>query len=419
MGFAAARVARGCINSCRLGECRHTAVTQRVCGRYTVPRSSCAVHAQRPQRLRSACAAPAQCMQVYLRQTPAARRTGIPPASILRSIRLLAAVYRLARTAAPTLATGLPRPADVLAALRTADPSPGSDDYTPPPWRRPPLQRHAPTWKPIGHCGSHRLTPAQLRDAFDTTKCRPHSDPPPAPTAPAMTSATQSFIDDMLAHNLISPVDPSRFPPTGTLHIIPKSETKSRAIFDARPLNYAQPHPPRRFTLPSFTNLKVHLLSAVPPLFTTIDISNFYWSCLLPNPNDCPDTPAFVFHVSRCPDLLAYRINALPFGWDAAPYIAQSISTSIISNATHRCPDFASLIYMDDILTISHSHEYSTSGHHNCVAALRDNHFIDHPTKTVDTPSHRTVWIGKSISSTPPSIGPTTKAAATTIAATL
>eukprot|EP00662_Eupelagonemidae_sp_cell21_P057319 gene57319-biopygen58108 len=281
---------------------------------------------------------------------------------------MLAVVYNFVRRIAPGIAHHLPKPLHLLRVLRTADPFAGDDEYTPPPWRRPFLTRVDPTWKSLGSVGCLKLTQQQLHNAFDISRLRGTTEPPPPPKVTAMTDATQSFLIDMLSSGLITKVDPVSHPPTGTLHIIPKNASKSRAVLDARPLNHSQ---------------------------------------------------RFIFHIGDHQRANAYRINTLAFGWDAAPFIAQSISEDIFSEVTLGTADFDALVYMDDGLTIAYDTTTSAQGHNDCVAAIHRNDLIPHATKTRGDPSHNADWLGKSISAVPPTIGPSTKSATSAIAATV
>eukprot|EP00662_Eupelagonemidae_sp_cell21_P057290 gene57290-biopygen111357 len=127
----------------------------------------------------------------------------------------------------------------------------------------------------------------------------------------------------------------------------------------------------------------------------------------------------FIFHIGDHQRADAYRINALAFGWDAAPFIAQSISQDMFNEVTLGAADFDALVYMDDGLTIAHDTTTSAKGHSDCVAAIRRNGLIEHATKTRGDPSHDADWLGKCISAIPPVIRPSAKSATSAIAATV
>eukprot|EP00662_Eupelagonemidae_sp_cell21_P031762 gene31762-biopygen89228 len=66
----------------------------------------------------------------------------------------------------------------------------------------------------------------------------------------------------------------------------------------------------------------------------------------------------------------AFKINALAFGWDAAPRVAQSISRGIVDGVILGVADFDAKVYLDDCITIAYDTATSKSGHDQCVDAF-------------------------------------------------
>ena len=204
--------------------------------------------------------------------------------------------------------------------------------------------------------------------------------------------------------------------PTGSFFIKPKNNsTKLRAIFNGKHANSLAPFTPSHYSLPNFNSLKDCLCSHQPIFFHRTDISNFYWSFILPPSH----TQAFIFSLlSPTGQPTNFSLTRPPFGWDYIPTISNTIMHSLLD--PYNSPSFHSSIYVDDILSFSslsskHSHHLTSQ----IRATLTNSNFIIHPPgsdKSSAHPETTTHFIGKNITSgTHPSISNNTTTTTTTL----
>jgi len=275
--------------------------------------------------------------------------------------------------------------------------------------RRLDPSRPPAVWKPLDAdtLGEHQLTHHDIAVAFDRTRPRSPTSitvrPPPCPYTPA----TRDFVDDMIRLSLAEEVCPTAHPPTGTLFIVPKNDTKSRAILDCRYANASQALRPRSFTLPSFESIKPLLRDR--PLFVIADVASYYQSLRLPD-----SAPSFIFHTDTPGGVRAFRLLHLPFGWDAAPFIAQRLSEAIVRPL--RRPGVFPFPYLDDILILGRDHASAAAAGRALDSALRAKRLFPNPKKTHLDPARSVEWLGKVLHSDPPSIAPQHTAAGDAIA---
>ena len=127
----------------------------------------------------------------------------------------------------------------------------------------------------------------------------------------------------------------------------PKSAEKGALIADLRLLNALMGSPPQPFELPSLTQLAalLEILRArgVKAHFTKLDVSNMYWSVLLPKEH----ATSFRFRFKGT----TYAIPSLPFGWVASPNMAIEVLAAYLT--LHFPGDTILIQYVDDILLVS------------------------------------------------------------------
>ena len=127
----------------------------------------------------------------------------------------------------------------------------------------------------------------------------------------------------------------------------PKSAEKGALIADLRLLNALMGSPPQPFELRSLTQLAalLEILRArgVQAHFTKLDVSNMYWSVLLPEEH----ATSFRFRVKGT----TYAIPSLPFGWAASPNMAIEVLAAYLT--LHFPGDTILIQYVDDILLVS------------------------------------------------------------------
>src|SRR5271163_3563819 len=153
----------------------------------------------------------------------------------------------------------------------------------------------------------------------------------------------------MLLDLILQAAYPTSLPPTGTIFIKPKhNSVKLCAILNARPANFIQPFLPTKFTLPNISSLKSLLKTKRHLFFHHTDVSNFYWSFILP-----PSLQQkFIFSI-RDPAGVphSFTLTRPPFGWDFIPAISNSIMQHILTSTS--TPHLTNLLYVDDLLSIS------------------------------------------------------------------
>ena len=131
--------------------------------------------------------------------------------------------------------------------------------------------------------------------------------------------------------------------------------------------------------------LSLHASGGGEPLLAChIDISNCFWSLILP-----PRYRQFF----RIPvDDTVYAFKALPFGWAYSPIICQEVLTDIVRRA--RVRNVVVLIYYDDILVIDFGSFRVKSAADAIVALLQSEGALVSP-KSKLTPLNCIDWIGK------------------------
>ena len=194
---------------------------------------------------------------------------------------------------------------------------------------------------------------------------------------------------------------PTHLPPTGSFFIKPKNNSaKLRAIFNGQYVNSLSPFLPKHYSLPNFNSLKSSLHSLSFIFFHRTDISNFYWSFLLPPSH----SSSFIFQLlSPSGQLVNFKLLRPPFGWDYIPAISNSIMLSLTT--PFHSPTFNSFTYVDDCLSYStlSSTDCHTSTTKLCTAFTNSNLIIHPPgsDKCSLLPETSTHFIGKNISSGP------------------
>eukprot|EP00757_Euglenozoa_sp_SAG-D1_P018102 gene18103-89_t len=284
-------------------------------------------------------------------------------------------------------------PLSVLRAIEKANlnpPSTPSPSHPILPLRHQKTSAPPAAWIPLGQIGCHTLSTEAIDSAFLPSKA--HPSPVPVRIRDP-TQAEKDLVSDLRSHDLLRPVSEERLP-TGSIHVTPKTATKSRAIFDLRHLNQEAPFKPRRFHLPTFNDIKdtAWLNPETPLWFTCIDLANFFFGLRLP-----PDFPdEFVFAHSQ--ERLSMR--CLPFGWNGSPFIAQTESSRIVTTALQHSNTFAP-VYLDDILCVNPEPAPLALDTLSVIHALESDNHVIHTKKTKPIPATTITWIGKRISSQP------------------
>ena len=110
-------------------------------------------------------------------------------------------------------------------------------------------------------------------------------------------------------------------------HPKPKSQEKGALIADFRLLNAMMGPPPQPFGLPSIAQLAalLELMRAqnIRAHFSKLDVSNMFWSVLLPREY----STSFRF----CVQGVTYAIPSLPFKWTASPGMAVEVLAAYLT----------------------------------------------------------------------------------------
>ena len=145
-------------------------------------------------------------------------------------------------------------------------------------------------------------------------------DLPPHPRVPCRPDPlAQILLTRICNDKVIFLVNPA---PAAPVFVRYKSELKARVILDLRAYNTLFPPPPP-FHLPNLSSL----LQTHPhhtQFFIKLDISNFFWSLLLPR----EVTGFFTFAAG---DTQTYGTRRLPFEWSWSPIIAQLTLARILA----------------------------------------------------------------------------------------
>ena len=170
----------------------------------------------------------------------------------------------------------------------------------------------------------------------------------------------------------------------------PKSAETGALIADLRLLNALMGSPPQPFELPSLTQLAalLEILRArgVKAHFTKLDVSNMYWSLLLPEEH----ATSFRFEVKGT----TYAIPGLPFGWAASPNMA--IDVLAVYLTLHFPGDTILIQYGDDILLVSADPHHLYLGTTMLAEDLHEAGWIVSPKWQV-IPTTDVSWMGKEL----------------------
>ena len=168
----------------------------------------------------------------------------------------------------------------------------------------------------------------------------------------------------------------------------PKSQEKGALIADLRLLNALMGKPPRPFELPSMAQLAalLELLKAhnVKAFFTKLDVSNMFWSVLLPPEH----STSFRFRVQG----VTYAIPSLPFGWTASPSMAVEVLAAYLT--LHFPGEVILIQHVDDVLLFSADRERLRLETSLLTDELRAAGWIISAKSQVEPTAHIT-WMGK------------------------
>ena len=176
-----------------------------------------------------------------------------------------------------------------------------------------------------------------------------------------------------------------------TAFLRPKSSEKAAFIADLRPLNQLSPNPLPHFSLPSLLHI-ADLIASFPPSTlwaTAIDITNFFWSLLL------PVEAHGAFRIG------GFFLPCLPFGWNLSPILAQETLTFLIKQSLqiHSLTDSLDTSlwifhYYDDILILSTQSSLAQQCTQAIVNHLQHQHLLISP-KSLLIPTQNITWLGK------------------------
>ena len=219
------------------------------------------------------------------------------------------------------------------------------------------LANHMPnelTFKPLGTVGSHtipedilqQLLPEHNDQVKPNQELEPFQLPSPYPFSQAMQDLITSLPPDVLTQ--VPPEDYKSLAPLyhAAAFLMPKpGSNKISLILHMRAWNHSQHHKPPPFKLPTIYSLRMKLLRAALAghklWFTTWDLKNFYWAL---------KGPIIRFAtVSNTHKLQVWRLNCVPFGWDKACYLGQTVHRVLKDQIPlPPAPATDAVIYIDD-----------------------------------------------------------------------
>ena len=173
--------------------------------------------------------------------------------------------------------------------------------------------------------------------------------------------------------------------------LIPKSSDKVSMIADLRWVNTMSPSPMPTFILPT-VGAVFTFVAGFPPLVlwgATLDLTNFFWILRL------PDEFCGVFRVD------GGFWDALPFGWNLSPLVAQMTLTRVLQGALHFAGTkwgeewgLGGFVYLDAVLILGVGKERVVEVVRVLVEEIRARRLILSK-KSVLQPTGRVKWLGK------------------------
>ena len=242
------------------------------------------------------------------------------------------------------------------------------------------LQNTQLSFKPLGPVGHYQIPEdilQQLHPAYNAAvKSRlepePFQPPPLFPYSQPLHDLILSLQPDHI--QLVDPDNHGDLEPLyhASAFLIPKvSSNKLSLILHLRRWNKSQMYLPPAFKLPSVHSLRKDLLLASKAhstmFFATWDVKNFYWSL---------KGLSFRFAtLSPTGSIMVWVMHCIPFGWDKACYLGQSLHINIVSQVP-RPLSIQPKVYIDDGLAMGPSQHETTDYTHRVMDTLADKGFI-------------------------------------------
>jgi hypothetical protein len=224
-----------------------------------------------------------------------------------------------------------------------------------------------------------------------TQQARPGASSP----SPLLDDAIAEMLDQRVVARARAPG-----PPTCTIFAIPKDGTKCAIICDLRFVNGQSQFSAHSTKLSNIRDIHLSLLRPRvsgdgPRFFARLDISRYYDSIILPHHHL---VPSFTFLYR---DML-YEYLRLPFGWEAAPFLAQSMSTRLVRRATRRLrlsTPTQAFVYLDDVIIMSDNYDDAVAATDSVVRSFERAGFVLNMRKSVLTPTSSISALGYFITS--------------------
>ena len=237
----------------------------------------------------------------------------------------------------------------------------------------------------------HTLLPSPSNKLLPRNPIIPFKLPP----IPSYSASLESLVLSMMP-NFIKPISVDQVSTIplyhGTAFSIPKpSSNKLSLIINLAAWNDSQIHKPPAFSLPSIKTMRAILYEAhwnkQQLYFSKWDLSNFYWSCQ-------HDDLTFRFPLPRADGSITLcQLDCLPFGWDKAPWLGQSIHSQQIDTVDN--PDYVDTnIYLDDGLAAHTDPSVLSTFMEATYTTLQQAGFVMSP-KSEPEPTLTKTFIGK------------------------
>ena len=202
----------------------------------------------------------------------------------------------------------------------------------------------------IGEVGCYRITeeewdevvPPEFLNFMRTFDLRSSAEGNGRVRAPA------SGITDAIRQTGVLHDEPMSLSPTCFPFVIPKNEIKCSLILSCVGIHKGMYLKPPKFSLALWENIGRWMAEQDPSVQlygTHIDLTNAYWSFLLP-----PKAQRiFRFYTSQDSGLVS--LDRLPFGWAFSPFLCQQLLGRVVQGAV---PDGVFLVhYLDDFILLS------------------------------------------------------------------
>jgi hypothetical protein len=245
------------------------------------------------------------------------------------------------------------------------------------------------TKKGLGTRGAYTI-PKDIWDSVVPSTLRDDIHRFQLPDSARQSPNTETMLHTLKQDNFLLPTGHQ---PNIRCFVIPKTSEKCSLIADMRLVNALHPQKPPSFRLPTLS-LLCHAFSLAPRngfWATKLDLRNFFWSLRLPH------------EWIGCFRVTSGTYDALPFGWNLSPVLAQKtltalVFTALIAYGLLPClgSSFFLFIYLDDILILAWSQTLCGTFTSYLANFLTVHQLVISPKSELE-PTQKISWLGKTL----------------------